>query len=83
MRIVALVGSLLTAALLIPAAALAQTPTADQYQPIQPSGGGGGSAGFLPFTGLDVAGLVVVAVALVITGFALDRLSHRRPAEGQ
>jgi hypothetical protein len=36
---------------------------------------GGGSTGTLPFTGLDVAVLAAVALALVGTGIALRRLS--------
>ena len=56
---------------------------ADQYQPktqisVPPSGGPHGLShpvGPLPFTGLDVIVLVVVAGALIGTGFALRRLS--------
>jgi hypothetical protein len=47
---------------------------------VTPSNGsnGGGSTGSLPFTGMDVAVLSVVALALIGTGIALRRLSTPR-----
>jgi hypothetical protein len=83
-----LVAGLLALALAVPSAALAQSPTNDQYAPenhqISAAGGGGGSGpsapssntiGSLPFTGLDVGVLALAALALVGAGFALRRLS--------
>ena len=82
-----LVAGLLALAFAVPSAAMAQSPTNDQYAPenhqISAAGGGGGGSGppssntigSLPFTGLDVAVLALAAVALVGAGFALRRLS--------
>jgi hypothetical protein len=71
-----------------PAAALAQSPTNDQYDPtltqISAGGGGGDSAseqlGGLPFTGLDVVAMVAVAACITALGIVLYRRS--RPARG-
>jgi len=86
-----LAGVLVVLALAAPAAAMATSPSHDQYDPKSQqiaatgSGGGGGSAttsssggstiGSLPFTGLDVGVLALAAVALLGAGFALRRLS--------
>jgi hypothetical protein len=81
----AALASLLGTALLLAASAAAQTPTADQYRSIIHNSGGGGSGageptGFLPFTGLDLAAMVVAAVALLAAGLALERFRRRHPA---
>jgi hypothetical protein len=86
-----LAAVLVVLALAAPAAAMATSPSHDQYDPKSQqiaatgSGGssGGGSAttsgnstiGSLPFTGLDVGVLALAAVALLGAGFALRRLS--------
>ena len=78
-------------ALVAPVAAMATSPTSDQYetqsQQIAATGGGGnpsggGSAatssntiGSLPFTGLDLGVLAFAAVALLGAGLALRRLT--------
>jgi hypothetical protein len=74
-----------------PAAALAQSPTNDQYDPtltqIAAGGGGGGAGdsaseqlGGLPFTGLDLIAMVAVAACITALGIVLYRRS--RPARG-
>jgi peptidoglycan/LPS O-acetylase OafA/YrhL len=68
-------------ALAAPSAALAQvgsSPTKAQYEPTNrqvSSGGGGGTIGGLPFTGLDIGVLAIAAAALLGAGIALRRLS--------
>jgi hypothetical protein len=54
------------------------TTTGSQAVAATPSNGGGSSTGSLPFTGMDVAVLSVVALALIGTGIALRRLSTPR-----
>jgi hypothetical protein len=76
-------AALLAVALLLPAGAAAQTPTQDQYAPIFHHGGGGSTAGSLPFTGLDLAALVVAGVCLLAAGLALERFRRRHPASSQ
>jgi hypothetical protein len=68
---------------LVPAAALAATPSQHQYvsslQQLSQGGPGGlpdgsaSSAGSLPFTGLDVLLLAAVAAALLCAGLVLRR----------
>jgi hypothetical protein len=78
-----LAAALLVLALAAPSAAIAASPSNDQYAPEnhQISPGGGPSApshntiGNLPFTGLDVGVLALAAAALLGAGFALRRLS--------
>jgi hypothetical protein len=57
-------------------------PSAAQYQPIRevspPPHAAGHPSGALPFTGLDALALALVALALVLTGIALRRLSRAR-----
>ncbi|MDX6636527.1 MAG: hypothetical protein QOJ01_38 [Solirubrobacterales bacterium] len=79
--------ALAAVALAAPIAAFAASPTVQQYNSIDPGGGGGGtvhasagsgsSAGSLPFTGFDVAALVVAAAVLLIAGLVLNRRSGR------
>jgi hypothetical protein len=93
-----LAAALVVIALVAAPAAIAASPTADQYgskvQQIAATGsggssGGGGSAtastpssggsnsvGSLPFTGLDLGLMALVAAALVGGGFALRRASN-------
>ncbi len=73
----------LVALALAPATALAaSSPTSEQYnstlQQFSTGGGSSGSAGGLPFTGLDVAVLAAVAAGLLIAGLMLRR---HRPTE--
>lgn len=90
----ALVAVLVAAlALALPGAALAGTPSADQYgnssEQVQsqvsgdgsgPSDGGTPSSGLhsevgpLPFTGLDLIAMAIVAVGVVGLGIALQRM---------
>jgi hypothetical protein len=87
---IALLGVL--AALIVPATALAASPTQAQYgsqvKATFTGGGKGGSpsvpstnattsqGGSLPFTGLDVGVLALIGGGLVVTGFALRRRRH-------
>jgi hypothetical protein len=90
----AILAALAVAALLaLPGAALAATPSGDQYddsaQNVQSQVSGGGSGpsdsgspssglhsevGPLPFTGLDLIAMAVVAVGVVGLGIALQRM---------
>ena len=79
-RYLALSGALL---LLAPAAAVAQTPSQDAYGGTlgEQLGGGGGqvvnaSGGGLPFTGLDLAVIVLIGLTLVAVGAALRHASR-------
>lgn len=74
---------------LAPAAAFAAgSPTDAQYdstlqQFSQGSGGGSASSGgSLPFTGLDVVALVVVAAGLLVAGLMLRRHRPTQTTEG-
>jgi hypothetical protein len=75
------VSSMLVAA----APAAAQTATEDAYGGLAGAqqGGGGGvsgvdSGGSLPFTGGELTLIVVVALALIATGFVMRRLARSR-----
>jgi hypothetical protein len=70
-----LTAALVFAALVLPSAALAQTPGDDTYDP-DPTHSS--SQGSVPFTGLELALTVLVAVALVGTGFAIRTASRPR-----
>jgi hypothetical protein len=83
-------GLLLVAVLalvLAPAAASAQGPTSDQYDPstitFQDRTGGGlnESVGPLPFTGFDVIAMLAVALAVTGLGLALQRAVSREPRD--
>jgi len=82
-RRLTLISLTVVAFVLAPAAAMAagSSPTDAQYnstlqQFSQGSGGGSASSGgSLPFTGLDVVALVVVAAGLLVAGLMLRR--HR------
>ena len=73
--------------LVLPAQAVAQSPTNDAYDnssvqvvdpgdPVDP-GSHSSDPGGLPFTGLDVALLVAMGVGLAGMGFGLRRLTRR------
>jgi hypothetical protein len=86
-----IVLALAIAALAVPSAALAGSPTSSQYDTtnhqIAAAGGGGGPSGNgpgngndavisgLPFTGFDVGVLALASVALLGSGLMLRRLS--------
>jgi hypothetical protein len=83
-----LLTAIVVVSVLAPAAAMAASPTSAQYddtlQLVSQGGGGGGtgtasttSGGGLPFTGLDVAVLAAIALALTAAGLVLRR---HRPA---
>jgi multisubunit Na+/H+ antiporter MnhB subunit len=77
-RLASVAMTSLAVALLAPAVVLAQSPTVDQYSPVpHHAEGGGGSAGFLPFTGLDVVVLAIAGSALLLAGVALHRRTRR------
>ena len=85
-----LISLIVVAFALAPAAAFAaDSPTDAQYhstlqQFSQGSSGGGSasSAGSLPFTGLDVIALVVVAAGLLVAGLMLRRHRPTQTTEG-
>jgi len=61
----------LTALLLAPAVAMAESPVNDAYgSPAQDANAASGGAS-LPFTGLDLGLIVVGAIALLALGFAV------------
>jgi hypothetical protein len=73
-------------ALALPASAAAQSPTDSQYSSnlqfvAQGGSGGGGSTGDLPFTGLDVGLLALVAAGLVVAGLMLRRQRPKKSLE--
>ena len=90
-----LAALLLVAMFAFPAFAMAQSPTADQYDPIPPpltdrrrsrsgsggSSGLGGNVGPLPFTGFDVIAMLAVALAVTGVGLALQRAVARESTE--
>jgi hypothetical protein len=69
-------------ALMLPGAALAENPTCDAYHPqlcetVSASTTSADTEGTLPFTGLDVALLVVGGGTLLGAGLVVRRLSRR------
>ena len=73
--------------LAVPASAAAQSPTDAQYSSNLQfvasggSGGSGSSGGDLPFTGLDVGLLALVAGGLVVAGLMLRRQRPKNSLE--
>ncbi len=78
---------LLSLALAVPGSAWAQTPTDDTYDPVDirteersaagPGGNGDGDGdGDLPYTGGDIALVVLAGAAILGTGFAIRRASQ-------
>jgi hypothetical protein len=73
-------------ALAVPASAAAQSPADDQYSSnlqfvAQGGSGGSGSGGDLPFTGLDVGLLALVATGLLVAGLMLRRQRPKNSLE--
>jgi hypothetical protein len=91
LALIAVVGALFVGPATALAQDALSNPSAAQYEPqsqvqgttttgsavanTPSSNGGGGGTGTLPFTGMDVLVLSVVALALIGTGVALRRLS--------
>ena len=89
LALIAVVGALFAGPASALAQDALSNPSAAQYEPQSQvqgttttgavaqntSSGGGGTSGTLPFTGMDVIVLSVVALALIGTGVALRRLS--------
>jgi hypothetical protein len=73
----------LSAALVVPSAALAETPGDDTYsdvltRQVASDPGTSASQGSVPFTGLEVGLIVLVATALLGAGFAIRYASRPR-----
>jgi hypothetical protein len=78
----AVFGIFTALALALPAGALALTSTNDVYDPVDArvqqasSAGGGGGGGALPFSGLDIAIVVLAGLAILATGLLIRRASR-------
>jgi hypothetical protein len=60
--------------LAVPAAALAETPTNDVYDPVDARKQGASSG--LAFTGLDIWLVVLAGVVILVTGLAIRRATR-------
>lgn len=90
-RLFVSVSAALGGGLVLAAAAVAQTPVGRGYggdggnvqQDVAGTGAPGGAAGSLggtlPFTGLDLAVILVAAVVLIVAGLAIRRFSRPAP----